>query len=186
MQTGALNSFLPSLPLQLSNAFSIALNGQYHVPWSWWRQPPMTRTNHSVGQNPSLPSPAFTRAASSSPTHLVYSALSTAAPLAHTTSAAIVQGGVANGSLDTITNDIDWKSELPIALLSFQSAGQIVGSRVLNLAEVPTVVLISMLHDVATDPKLLASPRTNVKRNRRVLAFLGFSLALLLEALYRR
>ena len=100
--------------------------------------------------------------------------------------AAIVQGGVANGSLDTITNDIDWKSELPIALLSFQSAGQIVGSRVLNLAEVPTVVLISMLHDVATDPKLLASPRTNVKRNRRVLAFLGFSLALLLEALYRR
>lgn len=87
--------------------------------------------------------------------------------------AAIVQGGVADGSLNTITNDIDWRSELPIALLSFQSAGQIVGSRVLNLAEIPTVVLTSMLHDVATDPKLLASPRTNVKRNRRVLAFLG-------------
>ena len=87
--------------------------------------------------------------------------------------AAIIQGGVTDGSLDTITNDIEWRSELPIALLSFQSAGQIVGSRVLNLAEIPTVVLTSMLHDVVTDSKLLASPRTNVKRNRRVLAFLG-------------
>ena len=87
--------------------------------------------------------------------------------------AAIIQAGAVNGSLNTITDDIDWRSELPIALLSFQSAGQIVGSRVLNLAEIPTVVVTSMLHDVATDPKLLASMRTNIKRNRRVLAFLG-------------
>ncbi len=43
----------------------------------------------------------------------------------------------------------------------------------MNLAEIPTVVLTSMLHDVVTDPKLLAPPRTNIKRNRRVLAFLG-------------
>jgi len=87
--------------------------------------------------------------------------------------AAIVQAGVVNGVLTTITGDIDWRSEVPIALLSFQSAGQIVGSRALNLAEIPTVVLTSMLHDVFTDPKLLASPRSNVKRNRRVLAFFG-------------
>lgn len=62
---------------------------------------------------------------------------------------------------------------MPIALLSFQSAGQIVGSRALGLAEVPTVVLTSMLHDIATDPALLGSLRGNVKRNRRVLAFVG-------------
>ncbi|KAL8933304.1 MAG: hypothetical protein Q9216_006430 [Gyalolechia sp. 2 TL-2023] len=83
--------------------------------------------------------------------------------------AAVVQGGSVNGSLDTITDDIDWKTIVPIALLSFQSAGQIVGSRALNLAEIPTVVLTSMLHDIFTDQKLLA--KDNVKRNRRVLAF---------------
>lgn len=83
--------------------------------------------------------------------------------------AGIVQAGVVNGSLNTIPDDIDWRQSLPVALLSFQSAGQIVASRGLGLAEVPTVVLTSMLHDIATDPALLK--RENVKRNRRVLAF---------------
>ena len=87
--------------------------------------------------------------------------------------AAIIQGGVVNGSLDTITDDITWRQLLPIALLSFQSAGQIVGSRALGLAEVPTVVVTSMLHDISTDPALLGSVRKNIKRNRRVLAFFG-------------
>ena len=87
--------------------------------------------------------------------------------------AAIIQGGVVNGSLDTITDDITWRQLLPIALLSFQSAGQIVGSRVLGLAEVPTVVLTSMLHDISTDPALLGPLRKNIKRNRRVLAFVA-------------
>lgn len=62
---------------------------------------------------------------------------------------------------------------MPIALLSFQSAGQIVGSRVLGFAEVPTVVLTSMLHDISTDPALLGPLRQNMKRNRRILAFAG-------------
>ena len=78
-----------------------------------------------------------------------------------------------NGSLGTITSDIKWRQLLPIALLSFQSAGQIVGSRVLGFAEVPTVVLTSMLHDISTDPALLGPLRQNLKRNRRVLAFVG-------------
>ena len=85
--------------------------------------------------------------------------------------AAIVQSGAVNGALDTITGDIDWRAVIAVAMLSFQSAGQIVGSRALNLAEIPTVVLTSMLHDIATDPKLLSAPQANVKRNRRVLAF---------------
>ncbi|KAL8898781.1 MAG: hypothetical protein Q9207_006531 [Kuettlingeria erythrocarpa] len=83
--------------------------------------------------------------------------------------AIVVQAGVAEGDLNLITDDIDWWTIIPIALLSFQSAGQIVGSRAVNLAEVPTVVLTSMLHDIFSDQQLVA--RDNVKRNRRVLAF---------------
>ena len=87
--------------------------------------------------------------------------------------AAIIQGGAVNGSLDTITDDITWRQLLPIGLLSFQSAGQIVGSRSLGMAEIPTVVVTSMLHDISTDPALLGPLRQNIKRNRRVLAFVG-------------
>lgn len=76
-----------------------------------------------------------------------------------------------NGNLDTISSDIAWKSEIPIALLSFQSAGQIIGSRVLNLSEIPSVVLTSMLCDLASDPQLVGGWKSNIKRNRRALAF---------------
>ena len=87
--------------------------------------------------------------------------------------AAVIQARVVNGDLASITNDIDWHSVLPIALLSFQASGQIVASRALSLSEIPTVVVTSMLHDISTDPKLLSPPRANVKRNRRLLAFFG-------------
>ena len=83
--------------------------------------------------------------------------------------AAVVESGNVNGKLDTITDDVDWWTIVPIALLSFQSAGQIVGSRAVNLSEIPTVVLTSMVHDIFTDKNILA--KNNVKRNRRVLAF---------------
>ena len=76
-----------------------------------------------------------------------------------------------DGDLDTISSDIAWKSEIPIALLSFQSAGQIIGSRVLNLSEIPSVVLTSMLCDLASDPQLVGGWKSNIKRNRRALAF---------------
>lgn len=77
------------------------------------------------------------------------------------------------GDLDNITDDIDWRQRLPIAVLSFQSSGQIVESRVLGLVEVPMVVLTSVLHDIATDPALLGPATKNVKRNRGLLAFVG-------------
>lgn len=86
-------------------------------------------------------------------------------------SAAIIESGAIEGSLDRIKDDIDWKSVIPVALLSFQSAGQIVGSRALNVSEIPSVVLTSMIHDIATDPKLFGPLTANVKRNRRILAF---------------
>ena len=85
--------------------------------------------------------------------------------------AAVIQGGVVDGSLGTITHDIDWWELLPIALLSFQAAGQIVESRALNLSEIPTVVVTSMMHDIVADPHLLAPLGSNVKRNRRAGAF---------------
>lgn len=85
----------------------------------------------------------------------------------------MIEGRYIEGDLNNIRDDIDWRQLVPIALLSFQSAGQIVGSRALGLAEVPTVVLTSMLHDIAADPALVSPVTKNIKRNRRVLGFVG-------------
>lgn len=85
--------------------------------------------------------------------------------------AAIIQAGVVNGALDTINTDIMWKDEIPISLLSFQAAGQIIGSRTLGVSEIPSVVLTSMLCDIASDPNIAAPLKSNAKRNRRALAF---------------
>ena len=87
--------------------------------------------------------------------------------------AAVIQGSLIDGSTPRRTRDIDWKEVAPIALLSFQSAGQMVGSRILNIGEIPTVVLTSVLCDFASDPQLAEPLRVNVKRNRRVLGFFG-------------
>ena len=86
--------------------------------------------------------------------------------------AAIIQAGVVDGALDTINSDVVWKDEIPISLLSFQAAGQIIGSRVLGVAEIPSVVLTSMLCDIFSDQNLGAPLKGNAKRNRRALAFL--------------
>lgn len=68
---------------------------------------------------------------------------------------------------------------LPLSLLSFQSAGQIVISRMLAYNELPTVVLTSTYCDLMFDPLLFTAPlRQNSKRNRRFVS----SVALLLGA----
>ena len=85
--------------------------------------------------------------------------------------AAIVEGGVVDGTVQIVVRQIHWNQEIPIALLSFQAAGQMVGSRVLNLSEIPTVVLTSVLCDFASDSKLVSPITSNAKRNRRFLAF---------------
>lgn len=90
--------------------------------------------------------------------------------------AALIQAGAVNeGQRDDGTPD--WRELAPIALLSFQAAGQIVASRVLGVNEVPTVVITSLLCDLMSDPKLTARPviRGNRKRSNR---FLGFVLTL--------
>ncbi|KAJ4402806.1 hypothetical protein N0V82_010740 [Gnomoniopsis sp. IMI 355080] len=67
----------------------------------------------------------------------------------------------------------DWREIAPIALLSFQAAGQIVASRILGVNEVPTVVITSLLADLFSDPNLTAKPilTGNRKRNNRVVGF---------------
>ncbi|KAL2274466.1 hypothetical protein FJTKL_03215 [Diaporthe vaccinii] len=61
----------------------------------------------------------------------------------------------------------------PIALLSFQAAGQIVASRVLGVNETPTVVITSLMCDLMSGPRLLARPvfTGSRKRNNRVGGF---------------
>ena len=87
--------------------------------------------------------------------------------------AILAQAGVVNGRLATVPDDIDWLQEIPVALLSFQAAGQLAGSRALNLSEIPTVVVTSLIYDFGSDPALLQPWNKNTKRNRRGLGFLG-------------
>ena len=60
---------------------------------------------------------------------------------------------------------------LPLFMLSFQSAGQIVASRMLAYNELPTVVLTSTYCDLMFDAALFTAPiRENSKRNRRFVS----------------
>ncbi|KAK0659538.1 hypothetical protein DIS24_g3798 [Lasiodiplodia hormozganensis] len=89
--------------------------------------------------------------------------------------AAIVQGGAIDGTVPqskSAATEVHWNELAPIALLSFQSAAQIVCSRTLGLSEVPTVVVTSLLCDLMSDTQILASLTGNVKRNRRASAFI--------------
>jgi uncharacterized membrane protein YoaK (UPF0700 family) len=66
---------------------------------------------------------------------------------------------------------------LPLGLLSFQSAGQIVMSRMLQYNELPTIVLTSTYCDLMFDPALFTAPLTqNPKRNRRFVSALALVL----------
>ena len=85
--------------------------------------------------------------------------------------AAFIQAAVVEGRLHTLTEDIDWRQLLPIALLSFQSAGQITCSRALGHDGIPTVVLTSLIHDIVVDRNIFKWD--NVMRNRRLSAFIA-------------
>ena len=66
---------------------------------------------------------------------------------------------------------------LPLGLLSFQSAGQIVMSRMLLYNELPTIVLTSTYCDLMFDPALFTAPITqNPKRNRRFISAVALVL----------
>ncbi|RGP77953.1 hypothetical protein FLONG3_3910 [Fusarium longipes] len=64
-----------------------------------------------------------------------------------------------------------------IAILAFQSAGQIVASRALKYNAMPTVVLTSLYCDLMSDAKLFTAPLTdNADRNRRAIGAIALFL----------
>ncbi|KAK2731556.1 hypothetical protein FQN55_004658 [Onygenales sp. PD_40] len=66
---------------------------------------------------------------------------------------------------------------VPLSMLSFQSAGQIVASRMLAYSELPTVVLTSTYCDLMLDPVLFTAPLLeNPKRNRRFVSAIALVL----------
>jgi uncharacterized membrane protein YoaK (UPF0700 family) len=76
---------------------------------------------------------------------------------------------------------------LPLALLSFQSAGQITMSRVLAYNELPTVVLTSTYCDLFIDPHLLTAPITeDPKRNRRAASVVALLVGAVVGGLLTR
>ncbi|KAI1634401.1 hypothetical protein F4809DRAFT_618855 [Biscogniauxia mediterranea] len=87
--------------------------------------------------------------------------------------AALIQGGIIDGRYPSHRDpsDVDLKELAPVALLSFQAAGQIVNSRGLGVSDVPTVVITSLLCDLVSDNNLLVPLKENMKRNRRAIAF---------------
>ncbi|GLA96455.1 hypothetical protein AtubIFM57143_003921 [Aspergillus tubingensis] len=80
----------------------------------------------------------------------------------------VIAGDLADAHSTTFVTH--WSQEAVIVLLSMQSAGQTVASRVLGYNEVPTVVITSLLCDLMMDPKLFLL--RNEKRDRRVIAFI--------------
>ncbi|CAM1501223.1 Fc.00g103850.m01.CDS01 [Cosmosporella sp. VM-42] len=72
--------------------------------------------------------------------------------------------------IETVEEKFPWSDLAPITLLAFQSAGQIVASRVLKYNAMPTIVLTSLYCDLMSDAKLFTAPITdNADRNRRAI-----------------
>lgn len=70
--------------------------------------------------------------------------------------------------VETVEDSFPWSDLAPIILLAFQSAGQIVASRVLKYNSMPTIVLTSLYCDMMSDARLFTAPITdNADRNRR-------------------
>ncbi|OAP57802.1 hypothetical protein AYL99_08540 [Fonsecaea erecta] len=88
--------------------------------------------------------------------------------------AGLISGGVVSKTGESRTDggrgSFPWHELCPIALLSFQAAGQIVASRVLKFNALPTVVLTSLFCDLMGDPDLFtAGLLADPDRNRRAL-----------------
>jgi len=93
------------------------------------------------------------------------------------TSTLVSSGIAAPGSQDNIPKKsgdrghFQWVELCPIALLAFQSAGQIVASRVLKYNAMPTLVLTSLYCDLMSDPNLFtAGLFDDPDRNRRAVS----------------
>ncbi|KAI1267686.1 DUF1275 domain protein [Xylariaceae sp. FL1019] len=85
--------------------------------------------------------------------------------------AALIQGGVIKSQATEENSASDFTDLAPIALISFQAAGQIVNSRGLGVSEVPSVVVTTLLCDLVSDPAIFVPLPQNAKRNKRAVAF---------------
>jgi hypothetical protein len=87
--------------------------------------------------------------------------------------AAIVQSGIVATEPDRGADKIQWIQLLPLSLLSFQAAGQVVAAKYLTGGEIPTVVVTTLLCDLMSDVNLLAPLTENPSRNRRVIGYVA-------------
>lgn len=79
-----------------------------------------------------------------------------------------------NGPHFELDTTLEWKKAVAIALLSFQSSGQLAASRFLAYPEIPTVLLTALVCDLILDPNLYKKPwGANPKRNRRMGALMA-------------
>lgn len=62
-----------------------------------------------------------------------------------------VSGSFSSGSAATIDTRTNYLDLLPISLLAFEAAGQVCLSRVLEVNELPTIVLSTLYHDFTAD-----------------------------------
>lgn len=96
--------------------------------------------------------------------------------------AALVQAGVvpsSNTSSSRRTTSAsgerdsqEFLERVPVALLAFQSAGQLSTAQLVGVGEVPTVVLTSVYHGLAADAGFFR--RRNVHRDRRIAGVIAF------------
>lgn len=84
--------------------------------------------------------------------------------------AALVQAGAVPSS--SSSNSEEFLERVPVALLAFQSAGQLSTAQLLGVGEVPTVVLTSVYHGLAADAGFFR--RRNVHRDRRIAGVFAF------------
>ena len=98
-------------------------------------------------------------------------------------SAILVRRGQSSGSpasvayISMVPEDpgFPWMDLVPIGLLSFQAAGKLIASRVLQYTGLPCVVLTTIYGDLVADPKLLSTGlSSNLQRNRRVAGVLSY------------
>ncbi len=80
-----------------------------------------------------------------------------------------VPGSFSSGSDDDTLKTTNFLDLCPVAILSFQAAGQVTLSRLLSIVELPTIVLSALYHDFTSD---LLSLRVSWRKSITIWDFL--------------
>ncbi|EGE08688.1 DUF1275 domain-containing protein [Trichophyton equinum CBS 127.97] len=181
IDSAAFNAWGSFANMQTGNVVFLALgvSGQPPTPPNRWAKSLIAIGSFAIGVLFFRYASSFLRPLRRS-TLVASFALQTTAILA---SSILVETGVVDSSIEASTHGIHWIQVLPISILAFQAAGQIVTSRLLGIDEIPTVVLTTLLCDLLMDKKLFSfRPRWKLTdfRTRRLLTLLAaFSGAML-------